>query len=47
MFCHFGMPEELHSDQGCNFEAGVFSEVCQQLGMKNNLLLCCVHSVMD
>ena len=27
MFCHFGAPEELHSDQGRNFEVEVFSEV--------------------
>ncbi len=30
MFCHFGVPEELHSNQGWNF----FSEVCQRLGIK-------------
>lgn len=34
MFCRFGVPEELHSDQGRNFEAGVFSEVCRRLGIK-------------
>ncbi|XP_056900058.1 uncharacterized protein LOC130531902 [Takifugu flavidus] len=34
MFCRFGVPEELHSDQGRNFEAKVFSEVCRRLGIK-------------
>ena len=34
MFCRFGVPEELHSDQGQNFEAQVFQEVCKRLGIK-------------
>lgn len=34
MFCRFGAPEELHSDQGRNFEAEVFGEVCRRLGIK-------------
>lgn len=34
MFCRFGVPEELHSDQGRNFEAKVFGEVCRRLGIK-------------
>ena len=34
MFCRFGVPEELHSEQGQNFEASVFQEVCRRLGMK-------------
>uniref|UniRef100_A0AAZ1X5F3 Integrase catalytic domain-containing protein n=1 Tax=Oreochromis aureus TaxID=47969 RepID=A0AAZ1X5F3_OREAU len=34
MFCRFGVPEELHSDQGRNFEAAVFKEVCQRLGIR-------------
>ena len=33
-FCRFGMPTELHSDQGRNFESHVFSEVCTILGIK-------------
>lgn len=28
------MPEELHSNQGWNFEAQVSGEVCRQLGIK-------------
>ncbi|KAF7655095.1 hypothetical protein LDENG_00060880, partial [Lucifuga dentata] len=34
MFCCFGAPEELHSDQGHNFESQVFQEVCQHMGVK-------------
>lgn len=38
-FCHSGVPEELHSDQGHNFEAQVFVEVCWRLRIKNSILL--------
>ena len=31
--CLFGVPQELHSDQGTNFESKVFSEICQILGV--------------
>jgi predicted aspartyl protease len=31
--CRFGVPMELHSDQGRNFESQVFSEMCQILGI--------------
>lgn len=34
MFCRFGVPNELHSDQGQNFEPQVFAEVCRRLGVK-------------
>ena len=30
----FGVPLSLHSDQGCNFESAVFSEMCSLLGIK-------------
>lgn len=33
MFTRFGVPEELHSDQGRNFESQVFGEVCRRLGV--------------
>ena len=28
MFCCFGAPEEMRSEQGQNFQASMFSEVC-------------------
>ena len=32
-FCRFGLPEELHGDQGQNFESQVMTEVCSWLGI--------------
>ncbi|XDV44325.1 hypothetical protein PO909_012625 [Leuciscus waleckii] len=34
MLARFGVPDELHSGQGRNFESRLFSEVCQRLGVK-------------
>ena len=31
--CRLGVPSELHSDQGSNFESNVFTKVCNILGI--------------
>ena len=31
MFCHFGLPEQLHSDMGAQFESRVVKEMCNML----------------
>lgn len=30
----FGVPKEIHSDQGTNFESGLFKEMCELLNME-------------
>ena len=32
--CRFGVPRQLHSDQGTNFESKVFAEVCKMLDIE-------------
>ena len=32
--CRYGVPKELHSDQGRNFESNLMMEVCKLLGVK-------------
>ena len=32
--CRFGVPRQLHSDQGTNFESKVFAEVCRLLDIE-------------
>jgi transposase len=41
-FCHFGVPRELRSDQGHNFESRLMQEVLQCLGM-NKTCTTCLH----
>ena len=36
MFYHFSPPEQLHSDQGTQFESAVMQEVCSLLGIKGS-----------
>jgi transposase InsO family protein len=33
VFCRFGVPRELHSDQGRNFESRLMQEVLERLGI--------------
>jgi hypothetical protein len=33
VFCCFGIPRELHIDQGCNFKSHLLQEVLQRLGV--------------
>jgi transposase InsO family protein len=33
-FCRFGIPRELHSDQGRNFESHLLQKVLQRLGVR-------------
>ncbi|CAK1601992.1 unnamed protein product [Parnassius mnemosyne] len=32
VFCRFGVPLEIHSDQGRNFDSQIFQETCQVMG---------------
>ena len=32
--CHFGVPRQLHSDQGANFQLKVFAEICKLLDIE-------------
>ena len=34
MFCRFSPPEQLHSDQGRQFESDLITEICNTLGIK-------------
>ena len=36
MFCHFSPPEQLHSDQGCQFESLLLSKVCKLLELQKS-----------
>ena len=31
--CQFGVPEQLHTDQGRNFESALLKEICKLLGI--------------
>ena len=36
MFCRFSPPEQLHSDQGRQFESSIMKEVCEILGIRKS-----------
>jgi transposase InsO family protein len=36
LYCRFGVPRELHSDQGRNFESHLIQEVLQRLGVSKS-----------
>ena len=36
IFCRFGVPERIHSDQGVQFEAAVFQELCNIWGTQHS-----------
>lgn len=46
LFSRFGVPLELHSDQGRNFESSVFQEVCRILGIRKTRTTA-LHSQSD
>ena len=31
---HFGLPQQLHSDQGCNFESRIIKDLCKVAGIR-------------
>ena len=39
-FFRFGLPEQLHSDQGRNFESDIIKEVCAILEIRHSAPLC-------
>ena len=36
VFCYFGLPEQLHSDQGAQFEGDLMTELCDLGGVLNS-----------
>ena len=44
--CRYGIPNELHTDQGRNFESALMREVCQLLGIKKTRT-CPLHPRSD
>ena len=35
VFCYFGLPEVIHTDQGAQFESDLFQELCRLWGSTN------------
>ena len=36
VFCYFGLPEQIHSDQGAQFQSQLMSNVCKILGVNQS-----------
>ena len=34
ILCRYGVPLEIHTDQGCNFDSKLIKELCQLLGIR-------------
>lgn len=34
--CHYGCPDQIHTDQGREFESHLFKQVCTLLGIEKN-----------
>ncbi|KAL3853041.1 hypothetical protein ACJMK2_016625 [Sinanodonta woodiana] len=35
IICRFGVPQQIHSDKGTQFESEIFQEICRLLGIEN------------
>ena len=46
VICHYGVPTQLHGDQGSNLNAEVNQKLCQLLGIQPELQLI-THREMD
>ena len=46
-FCRFGLPEQLHSDQGKQFESQLLKEVCNILKSTKHEQHHIIHNPMD
>jgi transposase InsO family protein len=36
--CRFGVPRQIHTDQGRQFESGLFKELCKKFSIDKTLL---------
>lgn len=47
VFCRFSPPEQLHSDQGKQFESSLILEICEILNISKSRTLPTIRNVMD